>query len=623
MRKQRRRKAEREAADEPAVSPSRFHAKFSTSALAGLSLTLIALGLRFALPSRIAVEHFDAGVYASGAYFPDEFGGEYPARHYYAPPLLPTIVEPFVVISTLLGSEGEPWQPGPAIPVLFAGAFTVALIHRFATKNFSLTIGLSAGLLAATSDLHITLSREVLTDVPMLAFTVAAICLYAISGQRWGISDDGDDGDKANTSWTHTPMQSFGFAASAGAAAAVAWSFKYSGWLALAITAAGSAAYLIQFLITRQHSKVPRVAKPMLLLWLTMSMTACLLWSPVLLGLQDVGGYAVVAENHAGYVRGFSQWFSTADQQLANLAALQSPIGVLGFAASAVVIAGGTSLAVRFLVFAIGLGLACVVGVVPLAAAFAVVVVLQVVTSLLFSSDNANRRNSASKASISLPMWLLIGWFMGMTLATPIYHPYPRLALPWLAACWLLAPLGMKIVSDWIQTYAARNARFPSSTTVTCVGIAVCTLSVLVRPNVWTSWPAWDDRSQLAAVARKIATDVRPTGSTAIPTVFVYGEPALFFHLSATGQVAAWPIAGSLPEATDPNVYLVAGPHALDTEAFRQAIAQTSATSMEIVGQYAVRVSRQVALNRISPSEMTTDPNARRYEIVLYKLAKR
>src|SRR6187401_249796 len=57
---------------------------------AGIALRALAL-------SRSAVEHFDEGVYASNLYFS---GPEYayPLQRYYAPPLLPALIETGMII---------------------------------------------------------------------------------------------------------------------------------------------------------------------------------------------------------------------------------------------------------------------------------------------------------------------------------------------------------------------------------------------------------------------------------------------------------------------------------------------------------------------------------------------
>ena len=60
---------------------------------------LVACGLRIAWPARMAVEHFDEGVYASNLFFHDRAGtGHYPDQHLYAPPLLPFLIECAMIV---------------------------------------------------------------------------------------------------------------------------------------------------------------------------------------------------------------------------------------------------------------------------------------------------------------------------------------------------------------------------------------------------------------------------------------------------------------------------------------------------------------------------------------------
>src|ERR1041385_3954020 len=64
------------------------------------AIFLVGLALRAAWPSRLAVEHFDEGVYASNVFFDSERGEpHYPNQHLYAPPLVPLLIEfPLVLL---------------------------------------------------------------------------------------------------------------------------------------------------------------------------------------------------------------------------------------------------------------------------------------------------------------------------------------------------------------------------------------------------------------------------------------------------------------------------------------------------------------------------------------------
>src|SRR5262249_22052451 len=57
-------------------------------------ISLAGARVRAASPSRLAVEHFDEGVYASNIFFEQQRSrGHYPDQHLYAPPLLPLLIE--------------------------------------------------------------------------------------------------------------------------------------------------------------------------------------------------------------------------------------------------------------------------------------------------------------------------------------------------------------------------------------------------------------------------------------------------------------------------------------------------------------------------------------------------
>ena len=77
---------------------------------AGVALRLYAL-------SRSAVEHFDEGVYASNLFFgaPDY---AYPQQRFYAPPLLPALIEAGMVV-------GLPPNLASLLPSFAAGCATI------------------------------------------------------------------------------------------------------------------------------------------------------------------------------------------------------------------------------------------------------------------------------------------------------------------------------------------------------------------------------------------------------------------------------------------------------------------------------------------------------------------
>ena len=84
---------------------------------------LLGLVLRLGFPGRMAIEHFDEGVYASNFWFDASDGSQYPARHLYAPPLLPAAIEWTMIVASLCGFR--PTGFVPMIPCLIAGIATI------------------------------------------------------------------------------------------------------------------------------------------------------------------------------------------------------------------------------------------------------------------------------------------------------------------------------------------------------------------------------------------------------------------------------------------------------------------------------------------------------------------
>ena len=139
--------------------------------------------------------------------------------------------------------------------------------------------------------MHVAFSRTVLTDV--------LLCLFLAAGV-----------------WTGVRALQTGRAVwiiLAGVLAALAWWTKYNGWLTLAITGAGAAGWVV-FGRTRD---VP--VGSLLFRWVATAAIAIAVWSPVLWGLQDVGGYSAVAANHSRFFVGLAGWANSWTTQFDKL----------------------------------------------------------------------------------------------------------------------------------------------------------------------------------------------------------------------------------------------------------------------------------------------------------------
>ena len=494
-----------------------------------MSLALVmAFWLRGSHTQQLAVEHFDEGIYSSATWYDGIFDTPYPARHLYAPPLLPTMINLFAASPSLN-------DQAPFIPAIVLGFLTVAVVWWMARSFFGQAAGLFVVFVAAFSDFHILFSRMALTDAPVLFW----ICLSV------GLAAKAING------------QSFRLMLYAGLSCGLAWWTKYSGWLPVAIIVAGSAFWWI--LQGRKQIK----AYTLLQLWATMAITAFVVWSPWLWMLQDRGGYKAVRDNHQGYQMGLDGWQQRLADHIAYYFNLEGWFGAVAIGVG--LLAAGTrrwielkrstwnsdsqtrlsldsaaapfpsnSALGRFVVGAVVLavlgsgigtvGLLTCVGIGGLAGMF-----LWPVNSELYqrSSNNdpsppvpggsgffASDFSSAATVDPLLGTCVVLAWFCGMLLSTPMYSPYPRLSLPLLASIWLASAAG---ISWWIEAIinverrgedmrVTRRGRVLRQLTYVMVGgaigLAYLQLGQLNQSAVWRS------RTSLRDVSWQLAQSV-------------------------------------------------------------------------------------------------------------------
>lgn len=520
-------------------------------------LTAVGFGLRAAYPDRMAVEHFDEGVYASNWFcrppgLPDY---TFPQQHLYAPPLLPAVYE-WVLILTGSNPHSVMWVN------VVLGTLMIPVVWGFTRSGFGSAAGLVAAALCAFSDAHITFSRAALTDVPL--------CLFLTAGVWAG----------SQAILTARPF----WIALAGGLAALAWWTKYNGWLTLAITGSGLAGWL---LFSR-----PQGVRPwrMLAIWGATAAVAFVLWWPVLSGLADVGGYSTVAQNHSRYVVGLSGWGASALRQFQSYHFLDSYTGII---AAAVAVTAGIALELRgaassasrlgllligmFLVAA-GLDCGIALGLFGLAA-FGIEKALTGGRRCQTDERPAPVADEVPQERRQLVFWIVVAWLAGLSLTTPLYTPYARIALPWLVAVWIAVAVFVLLIAAAVQQVRGMW--------LLPVGIAISLLgAVMFGSAFWfgeLNRPllperAWQDRTGLREVAKEMVDGLsRSPDIAAMPgvegrklVIYVLAEPALFYHLSAMESSAPFryfvqPVAdlGVLKDnRTDPRMatYLAIGP---------------------------------------------------------------
>lgn len=580
-------------------------------------IVVLAILLRAAVPARMAVEHFDEGVYASNLYSAGQQPPfVYPDRHLYAPPLLPGLLEWAMLLTGR--PESVMWVN------VCIGALTVAVLWWGVRGWFGPAAGIGAALLAATSDYHIAFSRMALTDASLGLFLAAGV----FAGWRAVTS--------GRPVWI----------VAAGLLAALAWWTKYNGWLTLAITGAGTAAWL---LFCRER---PVSATSAVLRWGGTAAIAVVSWLPFLSTLPEGSSYAEIRANHARYFLGLSGWCSSAARHGEALRYLDGWIAwggvllaIMGcvfadrnrftwnpnrgarseyparrtlavslFAAVALIAAGSS--------IALGLcGTACVA-----------ILGIRAVEGLRQPS-RVTTDQPALNASSSLGWWMAAAWFTGLLVATPLYHPYPRLALPWVMSCWVLGSAMIARVVDWCAATALPRESGRSKRT----RAAVVTLlfGAVAAAAVWLGPPwfpprgtAWQDRGGMRRIARSILADAKatvatlgPSGRADVDAVFyVYAEPALFFQLEAAAPHADLHFVSSpatsleLRDPVEVAVFLVTGPHAHREGSERHPAVQ----EYSLVARYDYRPSDLVRLDEVPAADLARSGGRPEESVRLY-----
>jgi dolichyl-phosphate-mannose-protein mannosyltransferase len=485
---------------------------------------VFSLILRLGFLQRIAIEHFDEGVYASNFWF----GGEpYPAQYLYAPPLLPTAIEWTLIAASLVGIKPTGFLP--VIPSLVAGIGMVPSIWWVCRRWFGVTAALTSAWLVATSDFHACYSRAALTDVPVCLFILWAV--YFIERAFAKITDSSRSGVEGAKQKVSAPWQMPLLPISlAGLFTALAWWTKYNGWLPLAIGLSGGIAW--QYLLPRGERQVVRLAACFGLI----ALLAALLWVPVVWQLQKHGGYASVTANHRNYVVGPSGWRNSAWIQINNVGTYENPLQVFvapfinwGPTASNLDHEGQQSSGARSVDATNSTAEQVQRLIVERLFPVTVPIVSMILTLQICLVTIVKERSSFAL----LPVCLCAAWFGGLTVATPMYYPYPRLVLPWLCVNWIC--LGL-----WWQTWCEKHlgGRQPACIAKSLRIVVGALLVISIVRTVFGAAFVWQDRSDLqrAAVrfASSIKTEASRLGSEADKSLtFVLGEPAIVFGIAA------------------------------------------------------------------------------------------
>jgi hypothetical protein len=540
--------------------------------LAVLILTLLAAGLRLAFFDRAAIEHFDEGVYAAN-FYAAHLDDRFPDRHLYAPPLLPLLIEYSIVLGG--GLHAAMWVN------LIAGVLTVPALWWTGRCWFGPTAGLTAATLGAFSDVHLLYSRSALTDPLLTLLLVLSVHMI----------------------WRVVCQGGLIVTIVSGLLVGAAWWTKYNGWLPLAIAAAGLVAWLLWGVLPqafsddepftrkdRRHAgalsrrELLRVLGPRLML---VCIVAIACWLPYVWSLQESGGYAAVAANHSRYVVGVAGWWNSLLAQARSLRLLEGPLTTLGMAVAVIGFWVSCRHAARAVVLhAIAGGIAACALTAWLGSASVLLLAGGWGMLQLFAARPASGPITSSESNLGA--WMLSAWFLAMILVTPLYHPYSRLTLPWLAAGCLIAGMSASLLLTRFQVVAADATASTTHRSPVWIWPMIATsIGILIWQGPFTlarGTAGLRDRTAVERCAPLIleaAMRHEPTFADNdlkdVDAVFyILAEPAMFVQLSALQMQSPLNYvvqpASSLGVTTltrDPgyDVYLVVGPHVLANEA--------------------------------------------------------
>jgi dolichyl-phosphate-mannose-protein mannosyltransferase len=522
--------------DSPAVKPT----------LMIVSIVVFGAVLRLINLSGQSVEHFDEGVYSSVLWYDAMAGEAWPYRGLYAPPMLSWCIE---LVSYVPGLADY----APFLPAAVCGIAMVGAVYWLASMWFGRVAGLFAACVVAGSDFHILYSGMALTDVPCLLFITLAVGM----GSRAVV------------------QQRVAGMAAAGLLCGIAWWFKYSGWLPVAIVGSGSGLWWL--LEGRSRISFWRLLR----LQAVMAAVALLVWAPWLWSLQEIGGYAAVSANHAGYAGGFSEWEDRLTIQLANLFITDGLPAIAAIAVGMIAAAGHrwliaerstwnstsrlhgsgyppASILARFMFAAVAAAVISLVVQTPLmlacfaAGGLAGMLLWPVLSRMWRQTLGDDSAATAGDAGAWLPAEAacaprtdpLIGqcccvtWIGGLLLTTPLYTPYPRLMLPLLTGIWLAAAGG---VAWWVEanlsvarraaTETGESKAAPSKVTVVMMVLMMAGVALtLASSSIATRTFIFASRTSLATTADDVialctdsesesrdAADPLPSGSVIRP----------------------------------------------------------------------------------------------------------
>jgi len=231
---------------------------------------------------------------------------------------------------------------------------------------------------------------------------------------------------------------------------------------------------------------------------------------------------------------------------------------------------------------------------------------------------------------------MVLLWFLLMLILPPLYYPYPRLMLPFVIAFQI--PFAFLMINSMMHSFNYSTEKLPpnqrtklvvwalnlpsnpGATMLLAVTALILTISKFPTIDAVFEMPSLDGRTSLSVTTSNLVKTVIPNGDPNAPViVYVYGEPAVYWHLSRQ-QVLAGPVsdlefANSETRPAGVSLYLVTGPHAGQTPAFATQM-EAKKDLFEEVGKFYYEPSLLIKMD-----EVGGDPKAKKIEtLTLWKV---
>ncbi len=694
-----------------------------TELVAILVITVAGFAARFAFLNELAIEHFDEGVYASNLWFPDE-GYQYPDRFLYAPPLLPSLIEwsmiffgqarwvPFLP-SLILGSLTVPlawwsvrrWSSG-ASGVAAAGLISLNDFHMAMSRSALTDAPMVFFLLLA-----VWLAVEALADRNLRLSAVAGFATglaWATKYNGWlpiAIAVSGSAAawifwprEKSSTKDNEGGLSAGSIVACLAVLTLTAAATWFPVWWELqpiggySRVADNHRNYVTGFAewwsAATRHEAVQRyyAGWPTLLSgWLAVVCSALVFrverstWNEASPYHDSSNGGSIRAAEQ-GVKR--STWNSESDppKQLvkASSAASTTTVKRSTWNESDFI---STVLMTAALVGAVALSPVVALGIWSLIEFIASGKSVRRIhqqrlrDSSSRTADDKRRSKSRSKeATVSdgnsmierahrswFGVWLHLAWLCGLTLATPLYRPYPRLILPLLcvgcvgtglaiarllhgrlfnarSSSAILDATGTSPLKNAAPDDGSREDEFsseavaseesdPQSTAQSAAQsnwLRTVWLTLVVGLCVWRAndhrAPAWQNRAALAgiaeqavAVAAENCKGSRPIKDEFAFVMYSYGEPGLMFHVASTGApiLPIMDLSFARPGSDHARIptFVLAGPHAWKSSQFGDEFRALPEEAMVEVAEFPYRVSDFVLLDDHAPRQLSKHRN--------------